>query len=117
MAEGVNGDYTLLYTDGNGCDKFSEVTNIITIDDIGFNENNAFEVKLYPNPTNGVFDIELDVISKYDVIVYNVVGQIVFSGFINTMSKTINLSNLEKGVYTVDLVDENVIYTEKVIIK
>ena len=72
---------------------------------------------VYPNPTNGVFAVELDATAKYDLTVYNVLGQTVLSESINTMSITIDLSSFDKGVYTVELKDKNAIYTEKVIVK
>jgi hypothetical protein len=78
-------------------------------------EQTIFNV--YPNPTNGVFAIELDATVKYDLTVYNVLGQTVLSESINTMSITIDLSSFDKGVYTVELKDKNAIYTEKVIVK
>ena len=72
---------------------------------------------LYPNPTNGIFVIELDAISKYDVRVYNVLGQTVYTTSTNAMSTTVDLSSFDKGIYTVELKDENTIYTEKVIVE
>ena len=72
---------------------------------------------LYPNPSNGVFVIELEKTAKYDVRVYNVLGQTVLATSISTMNTTIDLSSFDKGIYTVELKDENTIYTEKVIVE
>jgi hypothetical protein len=74
-------------------------------------------ISIYPNPSNGIFVIELDVISKYDVTVYNVLGQTVLSTSTNTMITAIDLSSFDKGIYTVELKDEEAIYTEKVIVE
>ena len=82
------------------------------VSDVKQNIFNAF-----PNPTNGIFTIELDATIKYDVSVYNVLGQTVFSASTNTMSTTIDLSSFDKGVYTVELKDENAIYSEKIIVE
>ena len=71
----------------------------------------------YPNPTNGIFIIELGEVAKYDVTVNNVLGQTVLSTVTNGMNTTIDLSAFDKGIYTVELKDENAIYTEKVIIE
>jgi hypothetical protein len=70
----------------------------------------------YPNPTNGIFTVKLGKVAKYDVTVNNVLGQMVFSTTINGMNTTIDLSSFDKGIYTVELKDENAIYTEKVIV-
>ena len=71
----------------------------------------------YPNPTNGIFIIELGEVAKYDVRVNNVLGQTVLSTVTNGINTTIDLSAFDKGIYTVELKDENAIYTEKVIIE
>ena len=72
---------------------------------------------VYPNPSNGVFVIELEKTAKYDVRVYNVLGQTVYTTSTNAMNTTIDLSSFDKGIYTVELKDENTIYTEKVIVE
>ena len=115
VAEGVNGDYTLLYTDGNGCDKFSEVTNIITIDDIGFNENNAFEVKLYPNPTNGNLTIEVGGGLDF-ILITSMSGQVLMNlQNINAGIKTIDLSHLPDGTYVIQMVKGDQIVSRRII--
>ena len=81
---------------------------------IGDQESN---ISIYPNPTNGVFVIELDAIEGYDVNIYNVLGQSVLSTFTNTMFQTIDLSIFDKGIYTVELKDEKTIYIKKLIVK
>ncbi|MEC9209668.1 MAG: T9SS type A sorting domain-containing protein [Bacteroidota bacterium] len=80
-----------------------------------FKQTMGFNV--YPNPTNGVFAIELDANTKYDVTVYNVVGQKVLSTFTNGSITMVDLSSFDKGIYTIELKDENAIYIEKVIIE
>ena len=72
---------------------------------------------VYPNPTNGVFVIELEKTAKYDVRLYNVLGQTVYTTSTNAMSTTVDLSSFDKGIYTVELKDANTIYTEKIIVE
>ena len=71
----------------------------------------------YPNPTNGIFTIKLGEVANYDVTVNNVLGQTVFSTSTNGVNTTIDLSRFDKGIYTVELKDENTIYTEKIIVE
>ena len=71
----------------------------------------------YPNPTNGIFTIKLGEVANYDVTVNNVLGQTVFSTSTNGMNTIIDLSSFDKGIYTVELKDENAIYTEKIIVE
>ena len=75
------------------------------------------QFNLYPNPTDGVFVIELEENSKYDVTVIDILGKTVYTSSINNMSTTIDLSGFDKGIYTVELKDENSKYTEKLIVE
>jgi Secretion system C-terminal sorting domain len=113
--EGVNGSYTLLYTDGNGCSKFSEVTNIIVIDDIGFDQNEAFEVKVYPNPTNGVINVELT--EDIDLIqIINVNGQVVLNqSILNSGINNFDLNGFEDGVYFLQIVKGDQVVSKRII--
>jgi len=91
--------------------------NVFVASPSGINNIKQSQFNLYPNPTDGIFVIELDENSKYDLTVNNVLGQIVYSASINEMKTTIDLSAFDKGVYTVELKDENKIYTEKLIVE
>lgn len=75
------------------------------------------QFNLYPNPTDGVFVIEVEENSKYDVTVIDILGKTVYTSSINNMSTTIDLSGFDKGVYMVELKDENSKYTEKLIVE
>ena len=81
------------------------------------NDVKDLQFNVYPNPSNGEFVIALDANAKYDVTVINVLGQAVYATSINTMETIIDLSNFDKGVYTVELKNNNATYTEKVIVE
>ena len=87
----------------------------------GINSINDIDQKslfnVYPNPTNGVFTIELDNNVKYDVTVNNVLGQTVYTTSTTSMNTIIDLSNFEKGIYIIELKNNTSAYTEKVIIE
>ena len=72
---------------------------------------------MYPNPTNGVFVIELNGKAKYDVTINNVLGQVVYEASTVSVKTIIDLSNFDKGVYIVELKDGDTTYTEKVIVE
>jgi len=72
---------------------------------------------VYPNPSNGVFTIELDATEKHDITVNNALGQTVISITTNGMNTTIDLSKFDKGVYTVELKNNSSTYVEKVIVE
>ena len=81
------------------------------------NDVNPSQFNVYPNPTNGVVTIELNDNAKYDVTVNNVLGQTVYTTSTTAMNTTIDLSNSEKGIYTIELNNSKTTYTEKVIVE
>ena len=73
----------------------------------GIEVNNKFII--YPNPTNGVFTISSNIIKPFYVNVYDVLGRLVFqikNQNINT-EISMDLSPFGKGIYSVQLIDEN----------
>jgi Domain of unknown function DUF11/Secretion system C-terminal sorting domain/MAM domain, meprin/A5/mu/N-terminal domain of BNR-repeat neuraminidase len=79
-------------------------------------------IKLYPNPTNGIVYLSLDVntISKGSIEVFNSTGSRVYSKNLHNKTESvneINLSNLPKGMYFVKINTDNNSNTKKLIIK
>ena len=72
---------------------------------------------LYPNPTNGKFTIKLDKQGDYELNIINVLGQTVLNTTINDMSSTIDMSRLDRGVYTIELIKDGQIYSDKIILE
>ena len=88
---------------------------------IGIEEKDNVDFSIYPNPNNGMFNISLlnKPANNLDIVIKNVLGQIVHQDYINSSgSIDLNLQHLKKGVYIVDLLDNNSISnTGKIIIK
>lgn len=65
-------------------------------------------VKLYPNPSNGLFHVDLEnVTGNPQIIVYNVLGQPVYSAKLTSIQNNLNLGNQPKGVYIYRVINEN----------
>jgi hypothetical protein len=82
------------------------------------NSYSAFNV--YPNPNNGILKISLTNTSdKQTIEIKNIIGQTVYSQIAgNSSTTTINLSEINKGIYTVSLINENgTSSTKKIIIQ
>ncbi len=70
----------------------------------------ATSILVYPNPSSGIFKMELSgIINEPSVEVYNVLGEKVFSQFpIDNPKFSIDLSNQTSGVYFYRVLTKNV---------
>jgi uncharacterized repeat protein (TIGR03803 family) len=69
---------------------------------------NSDAIKVYPNPSKGVFKIQLPVGSgQLSVEVYNMLGEKVYTTQAIKQSQTINLTGQPKGVYFYRVIAEN----------
>ena len=73
--------------------------------------------KVYPNPTYGLITIEIEDALNYELSIFNVLGQSVYTSSVSGINNSIDLSYLDKGVYTIELKEGNNVYSEKVIIE
>lgn len=77
-------------------------------------------INVYPNPSNGISKIELNLqsVANVQAIIYNAIGNqtaILFDG--NTNSTTLTTPNLNQGIYFVQIVINGKTHLEKLIIK
>jgi len=62
------------------------------------------DIKIYPNPTNGLINIEIDMKNiNANVIITDANGKQVYLDKINTNKKTIDLRNQTKGIYFIKI--------------
>lgn len=85
---------------------------ISTIADTNSNEI-LTTVSLYPNPTKDVLNIETNSATKLNYSVINYLGQVVKTGSIE--NKSINVSNLNTGIYILEVNDGQKSVTKKFI--
>ena len=81
------------------------------------------EFSLYPNPNNGVFSLKIKSKKQenLNLNVKNILGQIVYSenlNKVNQLTKQMNLTHLNSGIYTISLESEKgQNHSQKIIIK
>jgi len=87
---------------------FYENGVVLNIDD--FQTINT-DIVIYPNPTNGFSQIKMN-INIESITVYDNIGKIIYIG----NSKTLNLSNYNRGIYFVKIkTTSNKIFTKKIL--
>jgi hypothetical protein len=93
--------YTITGTDANGCQNFTTVTIVVDAC-TGVRENGALAgLKVYPNPSNGVLNIEMNSSANKDVQIVDVTGRVVLAGQSTEPAMRFNLSTMANGVYYV----------------
>ncbi|MBE50856.1 MAG: hypothetical protein CMP51_04110 [Flavobacteriales bacterium] len=118
-----NNDNTLSFIQDNGCDIgsggfgywYSASKPLMIRLNLGYeivsSVNDTYakqQINIIPNPNNGIFNIEFNspLFSGFEISVLNILGQKVFSGYTESFSERIDLSNLDKGVYTLKLMSD-----------
>lgn len=104
--------YTVIGSDLNGCYNTFEITQNVDLC-TGINERIiAGEVKIYPNPNNGLFIIEL--VADTEVTITNLLGETLYTGKL-TSGKTPFSIKEQSGIYFMKTESENNQQTFKII--
>ena len=98
-------------TDGGNTISWSECLDkdVMVVD-----ENNAMEIKVYPNPTETMITVEAENMSE--IVISNMMGQTVgrYSD-INASSANIDMNGYEKGTYLVRIITDNSVIVRNVV--
>ena len=74
------------------------------------------EVQIYPNPTTGILHFKNQLEPNSIISIQTISGQLVFQTTLGAQDKTINLTDLETGIYTVSIESEISITQEKLVV-
>lgn len=117
----VAGIYTLQYraTDASGNVGLSEVRLIYVSPNVGIAKMDDNSLNVYPNPSNGVFNIATDAFQGEVVLtVYDMYGKSVQVNTLNfNRASQIDLSTLAKGTYVLRLTQNGETATARVVIR
>lgn len=68
---------------------------------LGVADNSKNNFVLYPNPATNVINVKGDFDANESVVVFNMLGQIVFRKAITTNDESIDISSLSSGIYNI----------------
>lgn len=90
------------YLDANGCS--NRGAQIITVNScmaVGEIESEDLVLQVYPNPAQDILYFNTNSTELNSVRIFNAIGQIVFEQAINMTTKSLNVSALSSGMYTI----------------
>lgn len=89
-------------------------TTLLSENYINFKNN----INVYPNPTNGIFSINVEGENSYKLTVRNIVGQIIYKDYVvGGYVKDIDLSDYKSGIYLLELDTGTGIINKKLILQ
>jgi hypothetical protein len=104
----VTSTYTVSSIGTNGCVGNGNIT--VTVNACtGINEAVANLISVYPNPSNGVLNVSLTAsLARNSVIeIYDALGKLVVKQILANELNSINISNLENGIYIFKVINTN----------
>jgi hypothetical protein len=116
----ASGDYCVQVTDDNGCVSTEVCENVIIST---LNELDISKFNIYPNPTSDFVNLEFYVASKADYLVKIITanGDEVYVeellNFNGDYTKNINLSNLAKGHYLIQIYSDYQVVYRKILLQ
>lgn len=101
----------------NSTDKFvGLVDNIKFLGQVsGINNIETNNYSIYPNPANDIFNISGAQGAKLNI--YDAIGRVVFQDNVKSDNQSISISNLNPGVYTVQVINNGQVTSSKLIKK
>jgi hypothetical protein len=97
-----------------------EVDNVVVTGDetIGIAEEQfTADMKLYPNPSDGRITITSSAIDNAEYNVFSVTDELVSQGTLKSNHNTVDLSSLNGGIYTVQIVEDGKTAVKRIIIR
>ena len=115
----TTGNYAVIVTE-NGC---TDTSACFLVDYTGISDVTIGTISIYPNPTDGQFNIELNGLPSSDteIQITDVRGRLVFKTVLEGISESqivsVDISNEESGVYFIKVLQENGVILSQRIVK
>ncbi len=127
MAGGWNSTYIPSYAYMGATAGFSyeaHETNVLITQDVNISvkENTKIDFSVYPNPSNGEFNVRFGNVANgtYTVRLVNIIGQEMYNNTVEVSAnqvETFNFNNVEKGVYLLSISGNGMNTVQRVILK
>ena len=109
--------HILMHEDDGMMGQFVVKPNITEVMELSLNNAN---VKVYPNPVRDVLNIKIDIIDNtqsFQLKVYDIMGKIIYTSTLTQLQSSLNISAWAKGLYTIELIQNQNRIHKKIIIE
>ncbi|MFK5878805.1 MAG: T9SS type A sorting domain-containing protein [Flavobacteriaceae bacterium] len=116
----VVGDYPVVLTITDIAGNSSSVTVTVTVEDtLGVDDFDLEnQIKIYPNPTLGVFNIEIQSLKENATLeIYDILGKQIQSEILNKNTTQLDISNYANGVYFLRFISDGKVSTKRIVKK
>ena len=104
---------------GDACRSLSRTEAVVVLDSCNttiVSEVSFENLKIYPNPNNGSFTIANSELIN-SVVIMDLQGKVVYrNSNLNLYNLNVNLENLDRGMYMINIISENEITTKSIIL-
>lgn len=107
----ANGSYALSVTE-NGC---TDTSVCYTVTGVGIGENMPDEIGVYPNPSEGIFNVTIQE-QTGSLVVFDMLGNRVFENSAFRSSAIVDLEHSPKGVYLLQFNSGKQVYAKRIVI-
>jgi hypothetical protein len=105
----IAGNYRVQVKNNAGCIAYSDEFN--PANSAILSNGNSDKILIYPNPSNGVFNVKSLDKKIDDILIVDIVGKIIYQSSVNEFEKEISLKDIPKGTYFLHLQsgDQNIL--------
>ena len=75
------------------------------------------KLNIYPNPTNGIIHISLEGYTEYDIVINDILGKTIYKASLSSIENSIDLTSFGKGIYMLELRNNQQVFSEKIIVE
>jgi hypothetical protein len=95
----------------------ADVDLTIQLIGVGISNKTSIVSNLYPNPTNGLLNIQLaSDVSEATVELFDLNGKMVYKTSLNSVETTLDLRENKSGIYLIKVITENNVFNEKIVL-
>ena len=106
-----SGDYAVIVSNGT-CSVTSDCINVTVT---GIIEAEMEGLKIYPNPSTGLFNVELQKFDHTSVRIFDMTGKLILSKELHQVKTTVDIQKFAKGVYVMQIQKAEKVYNISIV--